>query len=64
MLINIVRCNIKHAAKSSQLIRVIAQLHHIVFNEIKDILIVNVKVQVQKVGIVENRRNDILNDTI
>lgn len=54
MLIDVVSCDVEHASESSQLVGVVAELHHVIFNEVEHILIVDVEVQVEEERVVEH----------
>lgn len=54
MLIDVVSCDVEHTTESSQFIGVVAELHHVIFNEVEHILIVDVEVQVEEERVVEH----------
>lgn len=64
VLVDVVRCDVEHSAEPSQLIGVIAQLHHVVFHKVEHILVVDVKVQVEEERVVEDGRDDVLDDAV
>lgn len=64
MLVDVVSCHIEHSAQSSQLVGVITQLQHIILYEVEHVLVVNIEVQVEEEWVVEDRRNDVLNDAV
>ena len=64
MLVDVVRCDVEHAAKSTQFVGVVTKFHHVVLHEIEDVLIVDVEVEIEEVRAVKHRRHDVLNDAV
>lgn len=54
VLVDVVSCDVEHATESSQFVGVVAELHHVIFNEVEHILIVNVEMQVEEERVVEH----------
>lgn len=60
MFSDLMRRYIEHSSKSSQFFQIVPDLQHVVFDKVEEVLIMNAELEIEEKGVVENRRDNVL----